>query len=477
MVGLPGGDVDRNVTITFIGRDNASRTMAGIGSSAGRTSTTVAKLTKALKAMAVVAATALAAAAALAAYAIYDITKAAYEDDIAMKKLARTQKMAQGATKAQTDATADLIDKLELQTGIADDELRPALASLALTGMSVKESQDLLSVAMDVSVAKGKPLQTVADALAKGYNGVTGGLGRLGVKVKDASGDALSFSEILKTLKERTQGAAKAAGRTDPWKRVSAAFHQVKEDLGKGLLPILRKFGRWMIGTLVPWVKDVVVPAFQRFTDWIRNTAVPWIMQKLVPALQDLWKWFKTKVKPALDDLWGAAKKLWGKLQDLNDAMSGEDGTTAQFQSMGDTAIGIIDGLTALANVLATIVGWLQWIEEHGGWLDKLDRLKNFVITGGLSEVGPGGNLQGGNADGGWLKRRGMGGWTMVGEHGPELINDRGFVKTHSQTMGMGGGITININGALDPVAVGRQVESVMAKYRRGTGRAQLGMA
>ena len=123
------GDVNRDVTITFIGKDNASRAMSSISSSASRTTKIAQGLSKALKYAAAVAAAALAAAAAFAAAAIWNVTKAAYADDIAMKKLAFTQMKAQDATKAQTQATSDLIDRLELATGIADDEMRPAMAA------------------------------------------------------------------------------------------------------------------------------------------------------------------------------------------------------------------------------------------------------------------------------------------------------------------------------------------------------------
>lgn len=70
------------------------------------------------------------------------------------------------------------------------------------------------------------------------------------------------------------------------------------------------------------------------------------------------------------------------------------------------------------------------------------------------------------------------GGLILAGEEGPELIDvARGSrVRTASQTRRMlasagGAGLTVNIYGALDPVAVGRQVEQVLVKYQRVTGR------
>ena len=471
------GDVDRNVTITFIGRDNASRAMSSIGSSASRTSRIVTGLTKALKYAAMAAAAALAAGALLAAKGLWDATKAAYADDLAMKKLALTQMKAQDATKAQTKATSDFIDKMELATGIADDEMRPALAALALTGMSVKRSQELLTVAMDLSVAKGKSLQTVSEALAKGYNGQITGLSRLGVKTTDAAGEALSFAEILKTLKERTQGAAKAAGRTDPLKRMSAAWHQLQEDLGKGFLPLLRQFARYVISTVVPYVKNELVPAVKRFSAWIKNEAVPWIQNKLIPALQDAWKEFRENWLPTINDLWKKASKLTTQIADLADSImsligvagsNGEDGGVARvFGLIGQAFSNALIPLKTYISFVSFMIDKWQWVIDHAA------AFKN-AITGDTSV-----NMDAPGATSTAPLHRAAGGWTMVGEHGPELINNRGFVRPHSASMGGtgGGGITVIVQGAIDPVGTARQIRQILARGDRASGRGALGLA
>ena len=65
------------------------------------------------------------------------------------------------------------------------------------------------------------------------------------------------------------------------------------------------------------------------------------------------------------------------------------------------------------------------------------------------------------------------GGAALVGERGPELVNlPRGSdVIPNHQLGGGGSGINIYISGALDPVAVGRQVEKALVKFQRSTGR------
>lgn len=488
------GDVNRDVTITFIGKDQASSSMRSISSSATKTTGTVGRLSKALgvsagtataaMTLAAAAATALAAAAAAtavviagAAYAIYDATKAAYEDNIAMKKLAFTQRKAQDATKEQTKATARWIDHMELATRFADDEMRPAYAALALTGMSVKKSQDLMTVAMDVAEAKGKPLLSVSEALAKAYNGNTAGLGRLGVATKDAQGNALSFAQILKQLKARTEGAAKAAAKKDPWTTLGHAFQQVKEKVGSAFLPILRELAQYIIKKVVPWVKQEFIPALRRFSKWIKDEAVPWIKNKLIPALEDWWNKLRTEVIPALQDFWQKCQQAWKSVQKVwtwFQKVTGEGTTVSAALDM----IGL--GFQALTVFVRGAFGLLQNVMDAFNWIianagrvaDALGAAKD-AGSGWVSDHTFG--LVGGSAAGGWLPRA-QGGW-MVGEHGPEMISPRGFVKPHSATMGRnagGGGTVIHIHGAIDPVGTARQVERILAKGGRVTGRGGL---
>ena len=93
-----------------------------------------------------------AAAAAAAAYAVklgVDGVKAAIEDEQAQASLARTLQAATGATNEQIAATEKYIGKMQLATGVADTDLRKALARLALSTNDVTKSQELLSLALD----------------------------------------------------------------------------------------------------------------------------------------------------------------------------------------------------------------------------------------------------------------------------------------------------------------------------------------
>jgi hypothetical protein len=204
----------------------------------------------------------LAAAAAAGAYAVkigVDGVKAAIADEQSQLKLATALENATGATKAQIAATEDSIDKMARATGVADDQLRPALSRLALSTGDVSKAQDLLSLALDISTQTGKPLEGVANALGKAYDGNTAALGRLGIGLTAAELKAMSFTDVQTKLSDLFGGAAAAnaetfQGRMD---RLKVAFDEGVEAIGVKLLPIIE--------ALIAIIIEKVVPGFEKF--------------------------------------------------------------------------------------------------------------------------------------------------------------------------------------------------------------------
>jgi len=204
----------------------------------------------------------LAAAAAAGAYAIkigVDGVKAAIADEQSQIKLASALENATGATKAQIAATEDSIDKMARATGVADDKLRPALSRLALSTGDVSKAQELLSLALDISTQTGKPLEGVANALGKAYDGNTAALGKLGIGLSSAELKAMSFTDVQTKLSDLFGGAAakNAAtfqGRMD---RLKVAFDEGVEAIGVKLLPIIE--------ALIKIIIEKVVPGFEKF--------------------------------------------------------------------------------------------------------------------------------------------------------------------------------------------------------------------
>ena len=213
----------------------------------------------------------LAAAAAAGAYAVkigVDGVKAALADEQSQVKLASALENATGATKAQIAATEDSIDKMARATGVADDQLRPALSRLALSTGNVSKAQELLSLALDISTQTGKPLEGVANALGKAYDGNTAALGKLGVGLSSAELKAMSFTQVQTKLSELFGGAAEKnaatfQGRMD---RLKVAFDEAVEAIGYRLLPIIE--------ALIKIIIEKVIPGFEKFAklfDPIKN--------------------------------------------------------------------------------------------------------------------------------------------------------------------------------------------------------------
>jgi len=195
---------------------------------------------KAAAAFAVAAAAAVAYAGKLA----IDGVKAAIEDEQAQLRLAAALRSATGATDAQIKATEDFILQTSLATGVADDQLRPAMQRLAVSTKNTSEAQRLLALALDISKGRGLNLEQVANALGRAQDGNTTALGRLGLGLSKAELATMSFTEVQEKLAELYGGAAAANADTFQGKidRLKVAFDEAKESLGVALLPQVEKF-------------------------------------------------------------------------------------------------------------------------------------------------------------------------------------------------------------------------------------------
>ena len=210
---------------------------------------------KAAAAFAVAAAAAVAYGTKLAV----DGVKAAIEDEQAQLRLAAALRSATGATEGQIKATEDFILQTSLATGVADDQLRPAMQRLAVSTKDTEEAQRLLSLALDISKGRGLDLEQVANALGRAQDGNTASLGRLGLGLSKAELSTLSFTEIQTKLSDLYGGAAATNAETFQGKidRLKVGFDEAKESLGTALLPQVEKF--------ITFLNDTGIPALNAF--------------------------------------------------------------------------------------------------------------------------------------------------------------------------------------------------------------------
>jgi hypothetical protein len=258
----------------------------------------------------VAAAAFAAAAAAAAAYAVklaVDGVKAAIEDEAAQLRLANALKNVTGATEAQISAVEEQILKTSLATGVADDQLRPALQRLATATGSVTKSQDLLTLALDISAATGKSVESVSNALGKAYEGNTASLTRLGVGLSSAEIKTLGLEGTVKQLAETFGGAATVQANTfeGQIQRLRVGFDEAKESVGAALLPTLQRLLDYFINTVIPKFIEFKDAALKPVTDAIARNK---------DSLTILYNFIKDFVVPVLINNLGGALGFIGKV-------------------------------------------------------------------------------------------------------------------------------------------------------------------
>jgi hypothetical protein len=183
---------------------------------------------------------AIASAAATGAIAagLFKAAQAAAEDQKSQALLADQLVKTTGATTAQIRQVEDFIDVTQRATGIADDQLRPAIATLTrATGDSTK-AQELLGLALDISAGSGKELETVTLALAKGVNGNVGAFTRLGIPLDANIVKTKDFAAAQEVLTKQFGGASTVAANTfeGQLKRLNIIIGEAVESIGYAIL-------------------------------------------------------------------------------------------------------------------------------------------------------------------------------------------------------------------------------------------------
>ena len=171
-------------------------------------------------------------------------TKAAAADEKSQALLARQIRNTTGATNAQIREVEKFIARTQDSAAVVDNELRPALASLVRATGDVTESQELLGLALDISAGSGKSLESVTMALSRAANGNVTALTRLGIPLDQSAVKTKDFNKITKDLSKTFAGSASAAANTFEGrvKKLSLALGDVKEEIGRFLIPVIADF-------------------------------------------------------------------------------------------------------------------------------------------------------------------------------------------------------------------------------------------
>lgn len=168
--------------------------------------------------------------------AMKDAAQAAMEDEKSMVALATA--MDNVGLSSQNAQAEGLIESMMLQTGIADDRLRPAYQKLVTVTKDVTEAQGLLQTALDLSAAGYGDLESASKALSAAANGNFTALQRLKVPIDQAALASKDFDAAVASLNKTVGGQAAAAAETyaGQMARVNVAVGEAQEAIGYALL-------------------------------------------------------------------------------------------------------------------------------------------------------------------------------------------------------------------------------------------------
>lgn len=158
--------------------------------------------------------------------------RAFVEDDAAARRLNTTLNNL-GLSFSALGAES-LIGNLEKQTGILDDQLRPAFETLARVTGDFNQTQDILNTALDVAAGTGQDVVTVSRALARAYAGNTTSLARLNTGLTKADLATGNFAFAQDKLNRLFGGQASAQVQTYQGQvnQLKVAWENAKEVIG-----------------------------------------------------------------------------------------------------------------------------------------------------------------------------------------------------------------------------------------------------
>jgi hypothetical protein len=348
------------------------------------------------------------AAAALTglAVALGSATQAAMEDQQEQAALALTLQNVTGAGAKQTAQIEEQISAMSRASGIADTDYRKSLEALVRGTKDVDIAMRDMNLVMDISTALQMDSATVADALAKAYQGNFKALRSLTPEMATMIKEGASLSEVMDVLGGTFGGAVAknaetAAGKMAIFKNSVA---ETKESIGAALLPAF----------------EAVLPYMQSFADWAAKN--PQLFKNIALAI-------------------GA---IAGATVALNIALA-----TNPFVLATGAVIGLALAFNKLVAAMSEInqIGGLA-AKVLGGLAMPVVGLAGSILggLGDLTNIGQSANSAASRMN---IPRMANGGivtsptLALIGEAGPEAVVPLG------KGGGMGGGITINISGGL----------------------------
>lgn len=218
---------------------------------------------------------AAAAAGALAVKLGKDAVRGAMEDQKAQAALAIALRNTTGANDEAIQSTVRYLDKLELATGVNNNELIPSLQRLVTATGDITSAQQLQQIALDTSAGTTKSLGAVTEAFARALGGNLTALKRLAptldatiVKNKDL---AAAFQFLSDTY--GGQAAARAETLEFRFLRLQLAFDQALDSLGYAFIPVLEDFVQTLTRDVIPKISKWIELNKRQLAEGLKTAA------------------------------------------------------------------------------------------------------------------------------------------------------------------------------------------------------------
>jgi hypothetical protein len=394
------------------------------------------------------------AAAALGglALALGDATKAAMEDQQEQAALALTLQNVTGAGKAQTAQVEKQISAMSRASGVADTEYRLALEALVRGTKDVDMAMRDMNLVMDISTATGTSSATVADALAKAYQGNFKALRSLSPEMATMIKEGASLNEIMDVLGGTFGGATAASAETAAGKMkiLSNSIGETKESIGAALLPVV----------------EAVLPILNKFAMWAQDNpqaflAIAGAIGAVAAAI------VVTNIAMALNPFAliaaGIALLVVGLVTAYNKFEWFRDGIKGIVNSIIGFYAGMVNAVIGAVNAIVSAYNSIPLLPD----LPKVPNVPVPQIGGTPTQVAGRLGLPR-MAEGGIVSSPTL---ALIGEAGPEAV-------VPLDRMQSGGGITINVTGGLATSAeIGESVVNALRAYSRSAGPLQLQVA
>ena len=386
-------------------------------------------------------------------------TAAAIDDQKEQSDLALILKNTSGASDELVKSIEDEISVMSRASGIADTDYRKALEILTIQSKDAGKSMDDMNLIMDTAVGLHTDSATVADALAKAYEGNFKALKTLSPEIKTMVDDGKSLEEIMAVMGGTFGGAVSKNAETAAGQMaiLKNSIGETQESIGAALLPVI----------------EAVLPYLQAFADWaqknpetftiiaaaIAGIAAAIVLTNIAMALNpfaliaigvgllvaalkiayDKFEGFRKVVDIVFDALVKGGKLVF-------------DGLTTYFTGLYNAFKTLFNGIAKLWNgtvgkLAFDIPSWVPLIGGKGFSVPEIPMLADGGIVTGPTLA-------------------------MIGERGPEAV-----IPLSGRGGGMGN-YTININGGLGSSAeIGTAVVNAIRAFNRQNGPANIAVA